>query len=196
MESMRLVLVIAIIAGWMSLNGLLCIAYLWLTGRLPGHRQRSSKRRDESPDDNVEAPVLIDEKAGAWGLFVMFDTPDMGLNQRVGGLLATAGAVHESRSKTFTLAGESPRNPILIANAYPPGTLPSFNQDNGPAPIKGISLKMAKKNRSATPNKMQLAKLVSLTREFIRLGGKAVDADKHPVTEAGLQAVINGRAKV
>jgi hypothetical protein len=143
-----------------------------------------------------EAPALVDAEAGAWGLFVMFDNPSMGLNERLGTLLASTGAVSESRTKTFTLAGDSPRNPIHIANAYPPGTLPSFNHDNGTVPIKGISVKMIKKNRSATPNKLQLARLVTLTREITRLGGKAVDAEKHPVSEQGFQAVISGNARV
>ncbi|MDN6297773.1 MAG: hypothetical protein L0J54_07065 [Halomonas sp.] len=126
----------------------------------------------------------------------MFDEPDMALNQRLGVLLASTGAVYEVRSKAFTLAGDSPRNPIHIANAYPPGTLPSFNQDDGAAPIKGLALKMLKKRGSSTPNKLQLARLVSLTREMTRLGGKAVDAEKQPLNEDGFQAVISGKARV
>lgn len=200
---MRLALVMAIISGWISLNAMLCIAYLYATGKLGGAGRKAGKNKVQKTASHGpaaapagDAPVLVDEKAGAWGLFVMFDEPGMALNQRLGALLASTGAVYETRSKTFTLAGESPRNPIQIANAYPPGTLPSFNQDDGVVPIKGLSLKMIKKRRSSTPNKMQLARLVSLTREVTRLGGKAVDADKQPLNEAGFQAVISGKAKV
>lgn len=200
---MRLTLIVAIMSGWVSLNAMLCLVYLYATGRLgavsgsPGKRKKAAKAAPGSAagtDENT--PVLVDEKAGAWGLFVMFDEPGMALNQRLGAMLASTGAVYETRSKTFTLAGESPRNPILIANAYPPGTLPSFNQDDGAAPIKGLGLKMLKQRGSSTPNKLQLARLVSLTRELTRLGGKAVDAEKQPLNEAGLQAVVSGKAKV
>lgn len=200
---MRLTLVVAIISGWVSLNAMLCLVYLYATGRLGGAGGNAGKRKvagKTAPGSAREvidgAPVLVDEKAGAWGLFVMFDEPDMALNQRLGALLASTGAVYEVRSKAFTLAGDSPRNPIHIANAYPPGTLPSFNQDDGAAPIKGLALKMLKKRGSSTPNKLQLARLVSLTREMTRLGGKAVDAEKQPLNEAGFQAVISGKARV
>lgn len=195
---MRWTLVIAIVSGWFSLVSLLCIVYLLLAEQKAGLGKKAAPPRTVAGAGGAvsDTPALIDAEAGAWGLFVMFDEPSLGLNERLGTLLASAGAVSESRTKTFTLAGDSPRNPIHIANAYPPGTLPSFNQDNGTMPIKGISVKMIKKNRSATPNKLQLARLVTLTREITRLGGKAVDAEKHPVSEQGFQAVINGNARV
>lgn len=193
---MRWALIVAIVSGWLSLVGLLCIIYLLLTEYTTGRGKKTTPRQTATDDTLSDVPALVDATAGAWGLFVMFDTPGMGLNERLGTLLAAAGAVFESRTKTFSLAGDSPRNPIYIANAYPPGTLPSFNHDNGTLPIKGISVKMIKKSRSATPNKLQLARLVALTREINRLGGKAVDAEKHPVSEEGFQAVISGKAKV
>jgi hypothetical protein len=195
---MRWALIIAIVSGWLSLVGLLFIVYLLLAEKKAGLGKKAAPHRVVAGAGGAvnEAPALVDAEAGAWGLFVMFDNPSMGLNERLGTLLASTGAVSESRTKTFTLAGDSPRNPIHIANAYPPGTLPSFNHDNGTVPIKGISVKMIKKNRSATPNKLQLARLVTLTREITRLGGKAVDAEKHPVSEQGFQAVISGNARV
>ncbi|CAM3953494.1 hypothetical protein VRRI112168_07670 [Vreelandella rituensis] len=145
---------------------------------------------------SAEVPVLVDEKSQAWGLFVVFDSPEAALNQRIGSVLASAGAVFESESKSFTVAGVSPRNPIYIVNAYPPGKLPSFNDDNDQWPIKGLSVKILKERGSSTPNKLQLVRLVSLAKDMARLGGKVVDAEKQPVTEAGFQSVIAGKAKV
>jgi hypothetical protein len=204
MDPTKLPLLIAILAGWTSLNGGLIVIYLLVTGKTletkVGLRRRTPRKSAggvaATPASADDSPVLVDENAGAWGLFVMFDDPTLALNERLGILLGAAGAVYESSSKSFTLAGESPRNPIYIGNAYPPGRLPSFKNDNGQFPIKGVSVKMLKKSSTATPNKLQLVSLVNLSKELARAGGKVVDAQKQPVTANGLQAVIDGNAKV
>ncbi|SEO02827.1 hypothetical protein [Vreelandella aquamarina] len=198
MDTTALTLVIAIAAIWFSLNCGLLVAYLWMKGDGAGTRTRASHRSAVSTKGqvNVDAPELVDENAGAWGLFVMFDDPSMASNERLSIVLASSGAVYESSSRTFTLAGDSPRNPLLISNAYPPGTLPSFNQDNGDFPIKGVTVKMIKTSPNATPNKLQLVRLVKLAKELARIGGTVVDAEKKPLTDAGFKAVIAGKARV
>lgn len=202
MDSTELILMIAILTIWFSLTCGLVVVYWLLSGGALGVNFRSAKRAKPSPaappsstapDDT---PVLVDESAGAWGLFVMFGEPTMASNERLSSVLLSSGAVYESSSQSFILAGDSPRSPINIANAYPPGTLPSFNQDNGQLPVKGLTLKMIKKSRNATPNKLQLVRLVKLAKELARIGGTVVDADKQPVTDSGFQAVIDGKAKV
>ena len=130
-NSTDLILMIAILSIWFSLTCGLVVLYLLLSGGELGVRFRSGRRSkplsvtpssSTAPDDT---PVLVDKTAGAWGLFVMFDEPTMASNERLSIVLASSGAVYESNSKSFTLAGDSPRNPIHIANAYPPATLPS-----------------------------------------------------------------------
>lgn len=200
MDPTNLPLIIAILAGWISLNSSLIVMYLLVTGANVGFGKRAPLKQAgkaaSTSTPAADSPVLVDENAGAWGLFVMFDDPTLALNERLGILLGAAGAVYESSSKSFTVAGDSPRNPIYIANAYPPGRLPSFNNDNGQIPIKGVSVKILKKSRTATPNKLQLVRLVNLSKELARAGGKVVDVEKQPVTANGLQAVIDGNAKV
>lgn len=202
MDSTTLPLLIAILAVWVSLNCGLVVIYLLVTGGNLNVNVGFRKRKPRKPPSSAvtppadDSPVLVDENAGAWGLFVMFDDPTLALNERLGILLGAAGAVYESSSKSFTVAGESPRNPIYIANAYPPGRLPSFNNDNGQFPIRGVSVKMLKKSSTSTPNKLQLVRLVNLSKELARAGGKVVDVEKQPVTASGLQAVIDGNAKV
>lgn len=198
MDTTALTLVIAIAAIWFSLNCGLLIVYMLLKGDAVGGSSLVSQRSAPLREGqfNPETPVLVDENASAWGLFVMFDNPTLASNERLSIVLASSGAVYESSSKTFTLAGDSPRNPLLISNAYPPGTLPSFNQDNGDFPVKGVTLKMMKTSPKATPNKLQLVRLVKLAKELARIGGKVVDAEKQPITEAGFKAVIAGKAKV
>lgn len=200
MDSTTLTLIIAILAGWISLNCSLIVIYLLVTGESLSFQKRAPRKQAGSVPPTsalvADSPVLVDENAGAWGLFVMFDDPTLALNERLGILLGAAGAVYESSSKSFTVAGDSPRNPIYIANAYPPGRLPSFTNDNGQIPIKGVSVKMLKKSSTATPNKLQLVRLVNLSKELARAGGKVLDVEKQPVTANGLQAVIDGNAKV
>ncbi|MDR5899459.1 hypothetical protein QC823_10710 [Halomonas vilamensis] len=202
MDTTTLILTIAILSIWFSLNCGLVVVYLLMNGDSSGAKFRFRKRSAPSPVSPAntvttdDTPVLVDEDAGAWGLFVMFDDPTMASNERLSIVISAAGAVYESSSKSFTVAGDSPRNPIYIANAYPPGTLPSFNQDNGHFPVKGVTVKMLKKSSNATPNKLQLVRLVNLAKELSRIGGKVVDAAKQPVTASGFQAVIDGKAKV
>jgi len=201
-DSTQLVLTLAILSIWLCLTCGIVVLYLLLSGHTLGVTFRTAKgskslpKTPSSPYTPADTPVLVDENAGAWGLFVMFDDPSMASNERLSIVLASSGAVYESSSRTFTLAGDSPRNPLLIANAYPPGTLPSFNQDNGDFPIKGVTVKMIKTSPNATPNKLQLVRLVKLAKELARIGGKVVDAEKQPITEAGFQSVIAGKAKV
>ncbi|WP_404472040.1 hypothetical protein LG301_15435 [Vreelandella venusta] len=198
MDTTALTLVIAIAAIWFSLNCGLLVMYLWVKGDGAGARSPASRRSAVSAKGQakVDVPVLVDENAGAWGVFVMFDDPTMASNERLSIVLASSGAVYDSSSRAFTLAGDSPRNPLLISNAYPPGTLPSFNQDNGDFPIKGVTVKMIKTSPNASPNKLQLVRLVKLAKELARIDGKVVDAEKQPITEAGFKSVIAGKAKV
>ncbi|XQU08279.1 hypothetical protein P4544_17720 [Halomonas sp. LY9] len=53
-----------------------------------------------------------------------------------------------------------------------------------------------KSSRTLTPSKLQLAKLVSLSKKLARLGGTVVDAEQQPITPSGFNAVIQGQARV
>lgn len=204
MDTTTTLLLVAIIAMWISLNCGLVLVYLLWSGQSPWPQRGMVKSRharlsagaDTVAEEAPEAPVLVDEKSGAWGLLVVFESPSAGLNLNIGNVLAAAGGVFESETRSFTIAGVSPRNPILVANAYPPGTLPSFNAASGQWPIKGLSLRIMKERRSSSPNKLQLVRLVALAKDLARLGANVVDAQNNPITEAGFQAVIDGKAKL
>lgn len=203
MDTTTTLLLVAIIAMWISLNCGLVLVYLLWSGQSPWPQRSKWKSRhtsisagaDTVAEEASEAPVLVDEKAGAWGLVVVFESPSAGLNLNIGNVLAAAGGVFESETRSFTIAGVSPRNPILVANAYPPATLPSFNDHSSQWPIKGLSLRILKERRSSSPNKLQLVRLVSLAKDLSRLGANVVDAQNQPITEAGFQAVIDGKAR-
>ncbi|BBM05461.1 hypothetical protein HAALTHF_17240n [Vreelandella aquamarina] len=92
---------------------------------------------------------------------------------------------------------DSSRTPIVIENAVGAGQLPPLTESPASQPpVKGVSIKIVKNSRTLTPSKLQLAKLVSLSKKLARLGGTVVDAEQQPITPAGFNAVIQGRARV
>lgn len=144
-----------------------------------------------------QAPVLLNPQSAAWEVQVLFEAPSPALNDRLGVTLSSAGAVYEQRSKTFAVAGDSSRTPIVIENAVGAGQLPPLTESQAShPPVKGVSIKIVKNSRTLTPSKLQLAKLVSLSKKLARLGGTVVDAEQQPITPAGFNAVIQGQARV
>ncbi|XUO83070.1 hypothetical protein RVM27_11545 [Halomonas sp. KM007] len=128
---------------------------------------------------------------------MLFEAPSPALNDRLGVTLSSLGAVYEQRSKTFAVTEDSSRTPIVIENAVGAGQLPPLTESPASQPpVKGVSIKIVKNSRTLTPSKLQLAKLVSLSKKLARLGGTVVDAEHQPITPAGFNAVIQGQARV
>ena len=199
MDTYTLTLVVAIVTMWVSLICGFVAMYLILSDGARGALQPANKPRKLSMGTKAQVedvPTLANEGSTSWGVQVVFETPSPGLNERLSVALATAGAVYEPNTKAFTVTGESSLNPIVIENAFPPGQLPSFTDDNSQYLIKGIAIKVNENSRSLSPSKLQLARLVSLAKSLARLGGKVVDANQQPITKAGFKAVISGKAKV
>ncbi|AIA73871.1 hypothetical protein FF32_03185 [Halomonas campaniensis] len=199
MDTYTLTLVVAIGTMWVSLTCGFVAMYLILSDEFRGASQPADRPRKLSMGAKAQAediPTLANESDASWGVQVLFETPSPGLNERLSVALASAGAVYEPSTKAFTVMGESSRNPIVIENAFPPGQLPSFTDDNSQYLIKGVTIKVNESGRSLSPSKLQLARLVSLAKSLARLGGKVVDANQQPITKAGFKAVISGKAKV
>ncbi|WP_457942728.1 hypothetical protein ACSTAY_15290 [Vreelandella alkaliphila] len=199
MDTYTLTLVVAISTIWVSLTCGFVAMYLILSGEFRGASQPAGRPRKLSMGAKTQAeviPTLANEGGTSWGVQVLFETPSLGLNERLSVALASAGAVYEPSTKSFTVMGESSRNPIVVENAFPPGQLPSFTDDNSQYLIKGVTIKVNESGRSLSPSKLQLARLVSLAKSLARLGGKIVDANQQPITKAGFKAVISGKAKV
>ncbi|UTA79353.1 hypothetical protein J4377_15620 [Halomonas sp. XH26] len=199
MDTYTLTLVVAIGTMWVSLTCGFVAMYLILSDEFRGASQTADRPRKLSMGAKAKAediPTLANEEGASWGVQVLFETPSPGLNERLSVALASAGAVYEPSTKSFTVMGESSRNPIVIENAFPPGQLPSFTDDNSQYLIKGVTIKVNESGRSLSPSKLQLARLVSLAKSLARLGGKVVDANQQPITKAGFKAVISGKAKV
>ena len=199
MDTQTLLLVLAIGAIWLSVTCGCVALYLFLVrgkvGVVPVAQGAAVVSNDSlSPQS---APVLLNQQSAAWEVQVLFEAPSPALNDRLGVTLSSAGAVYEQRSKTFAVTGDSSRTPIVIENAVGAGQLPPLTESQASHPqIKGVSIKIVKNSRTLTPSKLQLAKLVSLSKKLARLGGKVVDAEQQPITSAGFHAVIQGQARV
>ena len=199
METQTLLLVLAIGAIWLSVTCGCVALYLFLVrgkvGVVPVAQGAAVVSNDSlSPQS---APVLLNQQSAAWEVQVLFEAPSPALNDRLGVTLSSAGAVYEQRSKTFAVTGDSSRTPIVIENAVGIGPLPPLTESQAShPPVKGVSIKIVKNSRTLTPSKLQLAKLVSLSKKLARLGGTVVDAEQQPITPAGFNAVIQGQARV
>lgn len=199
MDTQTLLLVLAIVAIWLSVTCGCVALYLFLVrgkvGVVPVAQGAAIVSKDSlSPQS---APVLLNQQSAAWEVQVLFEAPSPALNDRLGVTLSSAGAVYEQRSKTFAVTGDSSRTPIVIENAVGAGQLPPLTESQAShSPIKGVSIKIVKNSRTLTPSKLQLAKLVSLSKKLARLGGTVVDAEQQPITSAGFHAVIQGQARV
>nr|WP_298966558.1 hypothetical protein [uncultured Halomonas sp.] len=197
MDTSTIVLVAAICALWMSITcG--CIAIYLLLSRqgwtfAPNGANTSKRATAPTP----ETPILLNKEHASWQVTVLFKSPSPALNERLSLALSSLEAVYEPSSKSFKVAGDSSRTPIQIENVNTSGQLPSLTESSVELPpIKGVSIKITKSNQMLAPSKLQLAKLVTLSKKLARLGGTVVDAAQQPITKAGFQAVIAGNAKV
>lgn len=141
-------------------------------------------------DDSVEevAPVAVEERTHV--LFVMFDQPDIALNKKLLSSLQKWEAHYDAAFQVYSVPGVTPQNPLRIANAYPPGVMPSpeaFLQDEHL--IGGVSVILKKPKRRRGFDKVQLEKLVTFTQELAALGGSILDADRQIATPKTFQAI-------
>lgn len=195
MDTQTLVLVVAIGALWLSVTCGCVAGYMILARRASAVSVAEGALGGAPPV--AGAPVLLNEGSAVWEVKVLFEEPSPALNERLSAVLSSAGAVYEQRTKTFAVVEDSSRTPILIENALGSGQLPPLTESQAShPPVKGVSIKIAKTQRMLAPSKLQLAKLVSLSKKLARLGGTVVDAEQQPITPAGFNTVIQGQARV
>ena len=141
-------------------------------------------------EDSVEevAPVAVEESTHV--LFVMFDQPDVALNKKLLSCLQKWEAHYDAAFQVYSVPGVTPQNPLRIANAYPPGVMPSpeaFLQDEHL--IGGVSVILKKPKRRRGFDKVQLEKLVTFTQELAALGGSVLDAERQMATPKTFLAI-------
>jgi len=76
-------------------------------------------------NDSVEevAPAAAEESAHV--LFVMFEQHDTALNKKLQVSLQKWDAHYDAALQVYSVPGVTPQNPLRVANAYPPGVMPS-----------------------------------------------------------------------
>lgn len=141
-------------------------------------------------NDSVEevAPVAAEESAHV--LFVMFDQPDTALNKKLQVSLQKWEAHYDATLQVYSVPGVTPQNPLCIANAYPPGVMPSpdtFQQAEHS--IGGVSIILKKPQRRRGFDKVQLEKLVAFSQELAGLGGSILDANRQLATPKTFQTI-------
>ena len=131
--------------------------------------------------DSAPPPTL--PSSASYSLFVIFDRPDVTLNQKIHALLQAWEAHYDATLQVYLASGVTPQNPIRVANAYPPGSMPAEEMFLDEANVLGgVSLIVEKPKRKRGFDKVQLGKLVELSEEFAALGGSILDEERQPAS--------------
>ena len=113
----------------------------------------------------------------------MFDHPDIALTKKLQKSLQTWEAHYDAALKVYIVPGATPQNPVRVANAYPPGVMPSAESfQNAEKLIGGVSVILKKPKRKRGFDKVQLEKLITFTQELAALGGSILDAQRQVAT--------------
>lgn len=153
---------------------------------------RASAEPEPSVDLDKAPPPALPPNA-SYSLFVIFNQPDPALNQKIQGLLQAWEAHYDTTLQVYLASGVTPQNPIRIANAYPPGSMPAEEVFLDEANVVGgVSLIVEKPKRKRGFDKVQLGKLVELSEEFAALGGSVLDEERKPASRKTFKNITGG----
>lgn len=128
----------------------------------------------------------------AHSLFVIFPDPTPETQRALAAWLRKVGARYDSVYEVYNVAGKQPANPVKVANAFPPGTLPDLlaaeAKGGEEAPLRGISLLVKAPLRPS--RNQQLHVFVALAMELEALGGQVLDGEKNPATDATYASIL------
>ncbi|MGM0823657.1 MAG: hypothetical protein ACQEUY_02925 [Pseudomonadota bacterium] len=123
-------------------------------------------------------------------LFVMYSQPSIAINKKLQLCLQDWQAHYDAKLQVYIVPGVTPQNPLRVANAYPPGVMPSadaFQQDT--TPIGGVSVILEKPKRRRGFDKVQLEKLITFTQALADLGGEVLDAQRQVASPETFNAI-------
>ncbi|WP_445001195.1 cell division protein ZipA C-terminal FtsZ-binding domain-containing protein [Halomonas mongoliensis] len=193
LDSIPVVLGVTAMVGSLVAAGI--VLYLLVSRREQQPQPEPVERRLEpgsAPEPSGPAKGAKRAKAvRAHSLFVIFPAPTVATQQALAAWLRKVEARYDSVYEVFNVAGEQPANPVKVANAFPPGTLPNLlaaEAAGDAAPLRGISLLVKAPLRPSRNQQMHL--FVALARELEALGGQVLDADREPATEATYAAIL------
>ncbi|NLC22103.1 MAG: hypothetical protein GX771_09385, partial [Halomonadaceae bacterium] len=176
MVESTLALILILVAAAAGLTAMGMAVYMFRAQR---------KRHDSLDDEDSDTPAGEDEEAEsasphmasnrqqspkAHSLFVIFPTPDADQKQAVIEWLRTVEARYDHGLEVYTVAGKTPPNPVKIANAFLPGTLPDLltGQGSDDFELRGLSLLVKPPLRRRRNEQMHV--FVGLAKELEAMG--------------------------
>ncbi|WP_302139193.1 cell division protein ZipA C-terminal FtsZ-binding domain-containing protein [Halomonas alkalicola] len=155
----------------------------------PRPEPTNESTQDSAPSRDGGGPRRA-QAVTAHSLFVIFPEPTSETQADVVAWLRKVEARYDSVFEVFNVAGEQPANPIKVANAFPPGTLPDLlvGQGSDGFQLRGLSLLVKPPLRRSRNQQMHV--FVALARELEALGGEVLDADRQPATEQTYERIL------
>lgn len=155
--------------------------------------ERATMNPPEQQKQSTELPVSESDEIPKHIFYIMFQQPSIELNQKIQLILNKWEAYFDAELKIYVASGVTPQNPLRIANAYPPGLMPSeevFQQED--QLLGGVSVILDKPKRKRGFDKVQLGKLVALSEEFAGLGGTILDEERQPASRKTFKNITGG----
>lgn len=137
-----------------------------------------------------------DDVSATHVLFVMYSQPSIEINKKLLLCLQSWQAHYDAKLQVYIVPGVTPQNPLRVANAYPPGVMPSadsFQQDANL--IGGVSVILEKPKRRRGFDKVQLEKLITFAQALADLGGEVLDAQRQVASPETFNAIRHNNSQ-
>ncbi|WP_252106010.1 MULTISPECIES: cell division protein ZipA C-terminal FtsZ-binding domain-containing protein [unclassified Halomonas] len=186
-----------LLAGFSLLLGVLAIAIFWY---LKNSTKRPFKARRVAPppkparsseisETMPSVPKAATPRTRQHSLFVIFAHPDATTDERLTEWLRGKNARFDSLKKVFLIDGHKRSNPIVIANAYPPGEMADLLSGESNGTVRGVSL-LVKPPLHRRRNQ-QMHVYVALAKEMNdTFRGQILDSEQNPVSEVTYQTIL------
>lgn len=194
LDSIPVVLGVTAMVGSLAAAGI--ALYLFTLRREPKRRPEPGRQRPEPASEPEPAGSARGAKRAkavkAHSLFVIFPAPTVETQRALVAWLRKVEARYDSVYEVFNVDGEQPANPVKVANAFPPGTLPDLlaaeAAGGDETPLRGISLLVKPPLRPSRNQQMHV--FVALARELETLGGQVLDGERNPATDATYAEIL------
>ncbi|WP_447894944.1 cell division protein ZipA C-terminal FtsZ-binding domain-containing protein [Vreelandella sp. GE22] len=135
------------------------------------------------------APTPAANRKKQHSLFVIFAQPDVTTDERLTEWLRGKNARFDPLKKVFLIDGQKRTNPIVVANAFPPGEMPDLLRGETDGTIRGVSLLV--KPPIHRRRNQQMHVYVALAKEMNdTFKGDILDSEQNPVSEATYQQIL------
>ncbi|MFG6665704.1 hypothetical protein ACGK9R_01180 [Halomonas sp. HNIBRBA4712] len=144
-----------------------------------------------SAPDPSAAPAAPQSLAGRrqHALFVIFAKPDATTDERLTEWLRGKNARFDAERRVFLIDGQKRTNPIIVANAYPPGEMPDLLSGELRETVRGVVLLV--KPPIHRRRNQQMHVYVTLAQEMDdTFRGRILDGEQNPVSELTYRRIL------